>query len=616
MILRASIALLAGTCIAILLALLGAAATSLFGLPPLQGLIPLLAGSLGALAIGRRLNHLPAPSPPSTGVDWLVIGLYLLFAGRSFLWLIFERGDEIAFLNSNNLGDLSLHITYIQSLAQNFTFWPDNPIFTGAPLHYPFGTDLLNALLLQVGIPLERGLVWVGLVGAFLTGVALWCWGRSFALIGFLCNGGFAGWQFFQTGVIHDYQTTEAWKSIPLALFVTQRGLLYAIPVGLLLLWSWKTRLQEAGSSSRSSQPNAPLPLWLELLFYSTLPLFHLHTFLFLSLMLGSWAAIGAVGWQRQRNPLANRLLTLRSLQLIFLALIPATLLVALVAGYGSASSSIHWKPGWMQGDSGYSPLFFWFFNFGFWPLLVLILLAWLISQRKAQPQALEHHLEARRNLLLTVPALAIFLLGCFVMFAIWEWDNTKLFLWSYLVLLLPVRDLLRRTPVPVQAVAWCCLFLSGFVSLLGGLGIADNRGNGYALARRSELVQIRQSLQTLLLPSDARIAFAPIYNHPLFLLGYHGIAGYEGHLYSHGLDYKATYQHLEQLLKGAPGWEEALHATGVTWLFWGSQEEAAYGSAPQLWRSHAEPVASSRNGTLYYLRSTPIENHTPAPLE
>ena len=33
-------------------------------------------------------------------------------------------------------------------------------------------------------------------------------------------------------------------------------------------------------------------------------------------------------------------------------------------------------------------------------------------------------------------PALAVFVICCFVKFAPWEWDNTKLMIWSYLAIL------------------------------------------------------------------------------------------------------------------------------------------------------------------------------------
>src|SRR5205814_2880251 len=92
---------------------------------------------------------------------------------------------------------------------------------------------------------------------------------------------------FLRTLKFVDYQggKTIAWKSIPLTMFVTQRGLLYAIPTGLLLLWSWRERFRQTEAKDRR---RAPLPFWVELSLYASMPFFHVHTFLALTIVLVS----------------------------------------------------------------------------------------------------------------------------------------------------------------------------------------------------------------------------------------------------------------------------------------------------------------------------------------
>jgi hypothetical protein len=87
-------------------------------------------------------------------------------------------------------------------------------------------------------------LVWTGLLASLATFYAFFRWAGAFGIAGFLFNGGIAGFQFFKTFKFLDYQgdKTIAWKSIALSMFVTQRGLLYAIPAGLLLLWHWREK--------------------------------------------------------------------------------------------------------------------------------------------------------------------------------------------------------------------------------------------------------------------------------------------------------------------------------------------------------------------------------------
>src|SRR5262245_50790179 len=137
-------------------------------------------------------------------------------------------------------------------------------------------------------------------------------WGGTFAVAGFLFNGGIAGFQFLRTFEFKDYQGTAAdiahksiaWKSIALSMLVTQRGWLYAIPAGLVLLWHWREKFfsgvptinpdspAETSPQTDEARTNevrackGPLPWWVELSIYASMPLFHLHTFLALTIVL------------------------------------------------------------------------------------------------------------------------------------------------------------------------------------------------------------------------------------------------------------------------------------------------------------------------------------------
>src|SRR3984893_9706589 len=175
---------------------------------------------------------------------WLVAAFFAIFAVRSFCWLLYIDGSDLKIQSPNNLGDLSLHITLIKNFANGVPLWPDNPIYAHRNVRYPAGIDLFNALLYLVHVDLITGFVWVGLLASLATFYAFFRWGGTFAVAGFLFNGGIAGFQFFTTLKFSDYQGGNkiAWKSIPLAMFVTQRGWLYAIPAGLVLLWHWRQK--------------------------------------------------------------------------------------------------------------------------------------------------------------------------------------------------------------------------------------------------------------------------------------------------------------------------------------------------------------------------------------
>lgn len=568
--------------------------------------VSLVAGGVGGAWCAARLRPPPAAAAECsrpTLLDWLMIAIFSLFALRAFCWVIFSDENEILVLSPNNLGDMPLHLTYINHLARGAAFWPENPIFSGIGLHYPLGIDAFSALLSLCGVNTARGLVWVGLLASVVTCVALYRWGRWFAIAGFLFNGGLAGYQLLRTWEFADYQTELAWKSIPLSMFVTQRGLLYALPAGLWLLASWRERWFRAGPALR---PHGVLPRGLEVLLYGTLPLFHLHTFLFLSAVLGCWLLFAAGPVRRE------------VLRLLAWSFVPATVLTLYVTGLlgggnagggnegaetganaaaGSIAGMIHLRPGWMAGDEGSGGAgWFWLTNFGVWPLAVLALLGVIINFFRPRSDAEQP--EIRHAAFFVLPAVGVFLVACFVMFAPWAWDNTKLMIWSYLVVLPFLHELvLRRLPGVIAAAICFVLFFSGFVSLIGGL----NRSHtGHAIADRKELDAMHSALRAL--PPDATFAAFPTYNHPLLLSGCKVVEGYAGHLFSHGIAHEKRDAELRRLMLGNDDWRELAKQLGVEYLFWGNRENEAYPTSARPWEAECRLVATGPWGAIFEL--------------
>jgi hypothetical protein len=418
----------------------------------------------------------------------------------------------------------------------------------------------------------------------------LWRWSRGFAVAGFLCAGGWLGFDFFRRLSVVDYQSDAAWaesglivawKSLPLALFVTQRGLLYAIPAGLALLASWRARFLEPGDDAHR------LPLWSEVLLYAAMPIFHLHTFLFLSVLAAGWfLAVAKARWHL--------------LAMVASALIPATAQVWWITAGFSGESMIGWQPGWMQGEQNFFA--FWFLNFGALPLLVGWLL-WRMIRNFGPLSALA----------IVFPALTVFGACCFVKFAPWEWDNTKLMLWSYLAILPALwQELLKSRALWVRAVVGFVLFFSGAISLLGGLRgepvneSSEDRASkdepmiGYQIAFLSEIEGFRQAARDI--PITERFVGYPTYNHPVLLAGRVMAMGYEGHVWSHGIAFQARKKKVESLLRGDPGWREVAGELGVRWLFWGEEERANYPGSSQPWQSQCRLHAEGTWGALYDL--------------
>jgi hypothetical protein len=527
---------------------------------------------------------------------WLLVACFTIFAIRSFCWLLYNEGEELKIQSPNNLGDLALHITFIRNFANGVSLWPDNPIYVFSHLRYPAGMDLFNALLILLHFDLARGLIWVGLLASIATCYAFFRWAGTFGIAGFLFNGGIVGFQIlngFQSPdgfQFLDYQgdKTIAWKSIPLTMFVTQRGLLYAIPAGLLLLWHWREKFFR---NSARNQERGPLPFWVEVSLYASMPLFHFHTFLALTIVL---VFLFAFGDPQMRGHIIT---------IIGSALIPATFFVALITDFFQAGSVLEFHPGWVVHDPDFersSFLAFWWINFGLWLPLTALLIAicgWSAWQNKVRLGD-----KWPENLAFLVPAVAIFILGLLVKFAPWGWDNLKVMIWAYF-LVLPYlwRDLIARWSQPVRVGVCIALFGSGFVSLFGGL-----KAGGLGFADRGEVDWVGAVTQKL--PVEARFANYPTYNHPLLLQGRKVVLGYGGHLWTEGFDYHEAEASLRQLMQGTGDWQEAARHLRVRYIFWGSEEKINYLTSTRPWEKRFIQVASSAWGTIYDLGS-PLES-------
>ncbi len=628
---------------------------------------------------------------------WAVAVCFAMFAVRSFCWLLYIDGSELKIQSPNNLGDLSLHLTLIKNFANGVPIWPDNPIFPFSTLRYPAGIDLFNALLSLVHVDLLTGLVWVGLLASLAIFYGFYRWGGTFAVAGFLFNGGIAGFQFLKTFKFLDYQGTAAdiahrpiaWKSIALSMLVTQRGWLYAIPAGLVLLWHWREKFfsqspvaqvgdprpssgddlsavapAKADDSGRSpaaddGQPAAvngrgdkkgPLPWWVELSIYAFMPLFHLHTFIALTIVLivglfferaselkfianiARSEGIGGVGrlishprmWPDifRGAPIRRHAATM-----LIVAFIPATFFVWLTTDQFHAASVLKWHPGWAQDstdlgapyfrlgpkDFGSSTTFglllqktwngviapffqFWLPNFGMWVPLVLGLVGlcgWRIWKGKwrwgDKPPA---------DIAFVLTAVVIFAFGYFVQTAPWDWDNLKLMVWGYFMILPFLwSDIIGRWAFPERAATCLLLFGSGFITLFGGLSAGHP---GFGLIERARLDHIGTALRPL--PVEARFATYPTYNHPVLLQGRKVVLGYPGHLWTEGFDYGKTNDKLTALMNGAANWRDAAKALGVRYIFWGQDERTNYQASTRPWEATTFLVASGDWGSIYDL--------------
>ena len=513
------------------------------GLNQWGALCALLLG-LGTVILVLRIVPSGLPVAHPSVWEWIVIGIFTCASVRAFVWLIYLDGDQWKILSPNNLGDLSLHLSFINWMAVTTHWWPASPILLGEPLRYPLGSDLFNTLLLIAGVPVNRGLILCGLGGAALAGYALWQWGRGMALAALLFNGGMSALVLLRG---EDPDAVSEWKNLFLTLFVTQRGFLFVLPAGLLLLSAWR-------EENFAYPQKIILPTSVQVLLLGAMPLFSIHTALFFGVVM--LAILFLAPATRSR---------FCKLPLIAWPLMAFSgWLVTTGAGASPAMHSVGWSSGWMSDGT----VRFWFWNFGISLPLALILVLLLFRHGESS--------EARA---FVWPAVFVFVCCMTFRFAPWPWDNMKLMLWSWIVMVPYLWSvLLVRRNFMVRAVTLILLFGSGAATLATGL---DGR-HGYELIKAMQIEETAFLLKST--PPEAVLACAPEFNHPVLLLGHPVVCGYEGHLWSHGLDYKPRLAALNWIMNGEPGWEQMARDLGVSTIYWSALEGARWPNSKLPW--------------------------------
>jgi hypothetical protein len=201
-------------------------------------------------------------------------------------------------------------------------------------------------------------------------------------------------------------------------------------------------------------------------------------------------------------------------------------------------------------------------------------------------------------ELLLLLAPLAVFVLLFLVRLAPWAWDNTKVMLWIW-VAMLPALDslVLARLRPSLRAAALALLFASGVQVMLWA---CFGRLPRLELLDRAEYAGVCEALARV---ETTRVATVQTFNHPVALCGRPIVAGYSGHLWSHGLAPAQTESRLADLLQGAAAWRDHARDLDASHVFWGAREAAAFPASTRPWESMGAPVAAGAWGALYRLR-------------
>lgn len=457
---------------------------------------------------------------------WLLFIFLILFSiiGAK---LMIEREDGLYTGIINAYGDIGWHAAMITELASGSLLPPQDPIFAGHLLTYPFLANLISSAMVLTGASLAASMNVPAVVMIPLLLVLMYAFAhqytasRSAAIITcllFLFGGATFGFirlpqdiTQHRDGVIHFFLNLPArdysgvgtdeqgfhFLNPITSLLLPQRAMLFGIPLVLCVLILIHPTV--------ITRPYAPA---IAGAMAGMLPLFHAHACIALTTAI---VALFIASPHKKR---------------FGWFILPALLigipeLLFYLGGEGERGSFFRYSPGWMAGMRNH--FLYWIQNTG---LYIPVSLIALFGKTPRPTKAL------------VFAGTFLFIIADIFLFAPWAWDNFKLFVfWLIFVLpavaLVATRIINHRSSYLIPMFA-CALVLLHMVSasldiwkltLPTALVWGEWTTEGIRMA-----THIREQV-----PLNTPILTAPVHNSPAALSGRTLILGYPAHVWSHG---------------------------------------------------------------------------------
>jgi hypothetical protein len=545
-------------------------------------------------------------------LDGADFGKILRFAYYVFiflvLWFFFDRAmletkDGIFTGGSQNLGDLPFHLGAIFSFTEGHNFPPENPSFSGAKFTYPFLADFVTACFVKIGAGVRGAMI----VQNVFLGVSLVVLLEKFtfkltgnrtagkiAPLLLLFSGGLGFVWFFK-----DYwQGTQSWWEILwklpgdytigekfrwgnslVVLFLTQRSLLFGMPLTLIALgkiWeifqSEKVEKVKSEKESETTDENFfafsrfHFSIFFVGLLAGTLPLIHVHSLVVLFVVCAFLFFFRFESWREWIAFAAG----------VSIIAVPE-LIWSLTGSASNLSKFIEPHFGWDSKDENF--IKFWAKNIGlFAPVLIAGLVLILTRKSEAVEEASKTEVQNPKTealLIFYLPFAFLFLIANTVKLAPWEWDNIKVLIYWFIGSL-PFAALFlawaweRSAPLKIAAIA-CFIVLT----LAGALDVWRTISGqiNYKVFDR-DAVKIAELIKQKTAP-NAMFLNAPTYNSAVVLAGRRSLMRYSGHLSSYGIDYVPRESEVKRIYEGGALAERLLQKNNIEYVIISPEETA-----------------------------------------
>ena len=482
----------------------------------------------------------------------LVLGIFMVVF---FFKSIYVNENGIIAGNRLVWTDWPVHIAIISSFVHGNNFPPQNPLYAGQTISYPFFADFLSAVLQVLGASLKTSLIIPGIIlgisvivliyflGIILTGskktaiVGLFI-GIFWGGLGFLyfLQDLLTSSNFWQTLLFPPHEYTfygekNLWFfSFLYSELLPQRGFLFGLPMFLLGL----IFLILGISRNKNSYLLASGCL------VAIMPFFHMHSYLSFLFLISVLIPLTILtdfiqyGLAKAKSHLAAIIFCFL-LPIVTLGLIQLPLFISLNL---SQTVGLNW--GWMKGHENI--FLFWFKNTGFfWPLFIFA-----IFKIKLAPVA--------RNVL--IASVILFILPNIIRFAPWPYDNLKIMTYWYLIGAFFVAESLlyfyKKNDLGkiIATVLFITLIISGVIEVTRIFNTQKTKIN---LWSRNDI----ELADVIIAKTEPRslILTAAIHDHPVTALaGRKIIIGFPGNAWSWGLaDWSQRETDVHTMFKGGP---------------------------------------------------------------
>ncbi len=488
----------------------------------------------------------------NTTVLILTLVLALLLAPK----LLFFDGTALSTNVLNAWGDLGWHVANITGFAEGQAVPPQDPIYAGSKLFYPFLINFFSGLLVIAGATIAESVTTPVLILLPIFFTLFFIFARTItgnttaaaiAILLLIFSGSTLGWTQLTSDLANsarpvldfflhlprDYAGTGSGGELPgwqflniiIAGLLPQRSLLFGLPLAMSLLIILLTALE-------TFEKKSLVPFVLAGVVAGLMPLAHAHTVL---VMIPTILFLALVHIFSERNHRSQAV----AAWLVFAG-------VSVIVGFqevlyfingvaGTSGQFFRFAPGWTAQENW---LWFWFKNAGL--LIPVSLLSILIPGSRS--------LKA-----ITAAGLLVFTGANLFIFAPWAWDNYKLLIW-WLILTLPSIGWLLNKLLSYNRLLLSTLVIL-FMIIHMQTGFLDLFRTALPSAQayeewNSEAINIARQIQELT-ETNAVILTAPYHNSPVALSGRIQYMGFPGHVWSHGLPYFTREQAIKDFYEG-----------------------------------------------------------------